>query len=316
MYIILNELSTNLSLQDIAQEEAREKINQFVKLIHSISTFSNFEGVIATADIYSFAFSPYYGIQEWLKDPYVQGSYKQFFRTIYGKRCSYIAPNDFVNEFEVEMDNEKFISIGCLAACEMKEYIISLETHKIWENIKVNGTLKKISEDAEYEIIKDQVISNLSRNDHLNHVEKMLLDQSFSNITSGQDLWESREALFPNLIFCNSVKDQLYNDSEKFHIGQIIKKLKRMQEYFSEYNGAYNPNILGLDARTESESVKNTPELKEQRLFLKPDGTKAYFYNHVGFTGKYCGRIHFLPDDVNKLCFIGYIGKHLKTQKY
>ena len=136
-------------------------------------------------------------------------------------------------------------------------------------------------------------------------------------ITSGQDLWEKREKLYPNLIFCENVKDNLYQDSEKYHIMNVMTRLNRLQQYFSAYDGRYEPKKLGMNARTESDTVKKEPSLKNLRLFRKPDGSEEFFFNHIGFSGKYSGgRIYFLPDDANKKCFIGYIGRHLPTKKF
>ena len=72
-----------------------------------------------------------------------------------------------------------------------------------------------------------------------------------------------------------------------------------------------------MSARTESETVKTNAELKKLRKFKLPNGNIEYFFDHVGFTGKYTGgRIYFLPDNPNKICYIGYIGKHLPTKNY
>ena len=142
-------------------------------------------------------------------------------------------------------------------------------------------------------------------------------ERILEGISSGQDLWESREKLYPNLVLCNNVKDQLYHDSEKTHIFAVMKRLQHLQNYFSQHHESYNPDELGFDARTESESVKTNPKLRNDRKFRLPDGTEEYFFDHIGFTGKYKGgRIYFLPDCKNQRCYIGYVGQHLSTQKF
>ena len=96
-----------------------------------------------------------------------------------------------------------------------------------------------------------------------------------------------------------------------------MKRLQRMQDYFSTCSNTYNPNDLGLDARTESDTVKADSDLRDLRKFRLPNGQEEYFFDHISFSGKYKGgRIHFLPDNVNNMCYIGYIGKHLPTKNY
>ena len=164
---------------------------------------------------------------------------------------------------------------------------------------------------------ESRTIDNISTITQERNIVNFQREKMLEGISSGQDLWEAREKLYPNLILCDNVKDQLYQDSEKFHILAVMKRLQCLQNYFSQYHEIYNPNELGFDARTESESVKNNPKLKNDRKFRLPDGTEVYFFDHISFTGKYTGgRIYFLPDCKNQRCHIGYIGQHLPTQKY
>ncbi|RAV20446.1 hypothetical protein DQG23_15910 [Paenibacillus contaminans] len=97
---------------------------------------------------------------------------------------------------------------------------------------------------------------------------------------------------------------------------QVLIRLQRMNVYFGDDDTDYNPQKLGFNARTESETVQQNPELKKLRKFRMPSGETEYFFDHIGFTGNYCGRIHFLPNKANKKCCIGYIGKHLKTKRF
>lgn len=313
MYTIFNELSVALD-KNYEKEHSRNIINAFVKLLHQINRKNEFEGLITTPDIYNFKISSY-SIQDWLEDPLVERNYKVFFRTFYSQKCSYIDNKNYsLNDFEIDISNNKFNGIGCLVASEMNESVISLKTHELWLKEVINGLFYTFDNDEI--VFEERDIDNVSEEIHIDKLEDKLIKENFAMLSSGQDLWEKREILFPNLIFCRSVKDQLYKDPEKFHIKQVAKKLIRMQQYFSEYDEVYNPKELGLKARTESETVKSNSFLKSFRLFEKPDGSKEYFFDHIGFTGKYCGRIHFLPNDSNNKCYIGYIGNHLPTKKF
>lgn len=318
MYTVLNELSVHPDIcLDSKKENARNIINKFVELLHRINRKREFDGLITTPDIYNFQISSKYSIHDWLQDPLVDQKYKAFFRIFYSHKCSYIENNNYsLDEFKINLDNNKYNSIGCLVASERNESIISLQTHELWFNEIIEGIFSTLDNVVDEIVTESRMINNISEEKHLELLEEKIKEEHFAMLSSGQDLWENREILFPNLVFCESVKEQLYSDPEKFHIEQVAKKLIRMQQYFSNYDGLYDPKKLGLNARTESETVKSNKDLKAFRLFKKPDGTRDYFYNHIGFTGKYCGRIHFLPDDCDRKCYIGYIGKHLPTKYF
>ncbi|MEG0577300.1 MAG: hypothetical protein RR500_05535 [Bacilli bacterium] len=317
MYTVFNELSVHLDGSRNYEEDARSVVNEFVAILLKISRKKEFDGLITTQDIYNFKTSSKYSIHDWLNDPLVEKKYKTFFRTFYNQKCSYIDNNDYsLDEFEIDIENDKFKGIGCLVASEMNESVLSLKTSELWLNEEIEGVFRTVDIEVDEIVNENRTINNISEEIHIDKLEWKFKEKNFAMLSSGQDLWEKREMLFPNLVFCRSTKDQLYKDPEKFHIEQVAKKLMRMQQYFSEYDGIYDPKKLGLNARTESKTVKSNKDLKTLRLFEKPDGSRDYFYDHIGFTGKYCGRIHFSPDDGNKKCYIGYIGKHLTTKNF
>ncbi|WP_406242053.1 hypothetical protein ACF3M2_14205 [Tissierella carlieri] len=318
MYIVFNELSIDLDIsEEFTKEKAREIINKFIDVLRKIKQRYRLDGLITTHDIFSFKVSSEYSINDWLSDPLVNKTYKDFLRILYNQKCSYIDNKNYdLNEFEINIEGYKFIGIGCLVASNTDKNVVSLQTHELWINEIISGVLSSLDDEMDKIITKDIQLNNISEEAHCLRLEDKLKKTAFDNLSSGQDLWEKRELLFPNLIFCESVKEQLYKDPQKFHIEQIAKKLFRIQEYFSEYDGVYHPKKLGLDARSESETVKSNESLRAMRYFKKTDGSNDYFYDHIGFMGNYCGRIHFLPDDENRKCYIGYIGRHLKTKKY
>ncbi len=314
MFLTLNELSINrLNLQDYS--EARDIITQFVLFIKTLSEHNIIDELIFPNDLFSIRLVDGYGLNEWFTDKNVEFKNKQYFRRILDKYKRYIDQGELAGEFAVNIDDSVVNAIGCAFALERQNTVVSLPTHTLWRNKIISG---------EYTFINDEELTtrkcsvdNLHTLVPIVDVIKSYRKEMYEGISSGQDLWEKRLRLYPNLIFCDDVKDNLYEDSEKYHIMNVMTKLNRLQEYFSTYNGKYDPKKLGMNARTESDTVKNDPTLKNLRLFRKPDGSEDYFYDHIGFSGKYSGgRIHFLPDNDNRKCYIGYIGRHLETKKF
>ncbi len=317
MILTFNELSCNKDFLD--NKSARNLINNFILLMKEIENQNILDECILTEDFFASDNISNYNFSKWLKDDSVDRIHKQFFRRFMDKRCTYVGASNVNGDFSIIIGEKKYESIGCAFAIERETDILSLPTNDAWNHGSLTGEYVTIANDFDDEILdfKNVVLNNIPTTTSIDAIIAKYKKELQNNITSGQDLWESREKLYPNLIFCSNVKNQLFEDSEKFHIISVMKKLNEFQKYFSEYDGKYDPNKLGMGARTESESVKKNPELRNLRLFTKPDGTKDYFYDHVGFNGKYsAGRIHFLPDDKKRMCYIGYIGRHLPTKKY
>ena len=315
MFLTLNELSINLlNLHD--SSEARDIITKFVLFVKSLSEHDIIDELIFPDDLFSIHLADGYGLTEWLTDKSVEFKIRQYFRRILDKYKRYFDHSELEGEFTVNIDNSITNAIGCAFALERQNTVVSLPTHVLWNNENIPGEYTFINDNEELTVDRCSV-NNLHTNVSIDDVIKSYRKEMYEGISSGQDLWEKRLRLYPNLIFCDDVKDNLYEDSEKYHIMNVMTKLNRLQEYFSTYDGKYDPKKLGMNARTESDSVKNDLTLKKLRLFRKPDGSEDYFYDHIGFSGKYSGgRIHFLPDNDNRKCYIGYIGRHLETKKY
>lgn len=314
MYVVFNELCEK---QGLSQQNSKESIEKFILFLSDMWEKHIIEGIIATNEAFSFGVhDENYSFQSWLSDSTVDKEYKQFLLTYIGKYVNYIETKEIEGEFFVYIDGIKHFGAGCTYSHENQDILISRTTHDIWKNECIEGIYRTFDEDGDI-ISKASCLTNINELIPCEKLKEIASDCEFANISSGYDLWEKREKLYPNLIFCNDVKKQIYENPEKFHIIKIMERLKILQDYFSQSHDFYDPKELGLNARTESDTVKNDPNLKKHRLFKLPTGEQKYFFDHIGFSGKFSsGRIHFFPMAQEQKCYIGYIGKHLPTKKY
>lgn len=304
MEFVFNDLSANHTLIT-DQATIRELISSWVRLLKP--GIKEKWTLYVENGFYTFSVNGYYGIQDWLKDQYVSRETKQLFYS-FRNRCLHTV--DF-QEYTAEkigfLFEEQCLPAPCgSASYELEVPLLSLETATSWAKDHIDCL--KTKDNIELKL------DNVSCDSHLTALASRAVEKQFSSITSGQDLWEQREILFPNLVFCQSVKDQLEEAPHRSHIQRIIEELKKLNHYYDYYPVYQTKNIS--NASTESDTVKKDPNLKKFRLFTKPDGTQAYFYEHLKFTGDYPVRIHYLPEKMKKVFFIGYIGKHLPTNKY
>lgn len=319
MILVFNELSVNDVKAQPGQSvmDAKLTIDRFVSCLQQMKNKKLLDVVISCSAIHMFYVSEDYGINEWLTDNDVKRTHKDFFRLMRNKNWNYIDANDYNEaEFRVNVGQEQQNAIGCIIAVQNDYHMISVESKAIWAKSEISGKYTVIDENANIST-EERLVQNITGSTPISAIQTEVRSTVYGRISSGQDLWERRLELYPNLVFCENVKDLLYKDPEKYHIMKIMGKLDRLQTYFAEYNGIYDPRELGMCARTESETVKSNNDLMELRKFEKPDGEQAYFFDHIGFSGKFSGgRIHFLPQNTERKCYIGYIGRHLPTNDY
>lgn len=275
MFLTLNELSLKQPrLNDCFQ--AQKYITDFVIFIQKLAQHDIIDEIIMPNDLFSMHITGNYGVAEWLSDKSVDYKYKRYFKRLIDKYQRYFDKNEVEGEFTIGINNLECQAIGCAFALERDNITISLNTHELWNKEIISGEYTILNDNEELDTSMRSV-ENLSIGVSSDEVIKSHRKNMLDGITSGQDLWEKREKLYPNLVFCKNVKDNLYQDSEKYHIMNVMTKLNRLQEYFSTYDGRYDPKKLGMNARTESDTVKNEPSLKNLRLFRKPDGNEEYF---------------------------------------
>lgn len=314
MFLTLNDLSIRNTVD--TEYSAKAQIDEFVLFCKNLQTISIIDEIVFPESLFSISLCKGYSLTQWINDANVSKNHKQFFRRFLDKHCRYYNTQSVDGDFSVLIDEQELPAIGCAFALEHDHVLLSLPTNSFWKNKSIAGEYSSLDEFGEVQISMqciDNIWTSMPQDEIVSNYRKELS----ADITSGQDLWDKREQLYPNLVFCENIKDQLFDDSEKHHIIAVMKRLERFQEYFSSCGSSYDPKELGMEARTESETVKSDADLRNLRRFKLPNGNEEFFFDHVGFYGKYSGgRIHFLPDAPNKKCYIGYIGRHLQTKKF
>lgn len=310
--MILNELSFK-KINDV--DNMNKMMSDFLKLCKKLKNENDDNEFYYTEEIFNIGCEGgKYTLYDWLKSDNVSRKEKQYFRTLIN-HSNIIKRSDFL-ESELYVDNymgESQLFNGGLVAYELDSYIVSLLTEEIWGNFIVKANYVSIENED-----KEVQIKNCSMDAHINQIVKFKREQHCILISSGKELWEKRYILYPHLIFCDEVEEQLKDVKIKAHVRNIMKRIQILEDYFATFDGKFNKDKVGGDCRDESSSVKNNSELKAYRKFRIPykEGIYDYFYWHINFQGDYPGRIHFLPDYENKKGIVGYIGKHLPTKKF
>lgn len=132
---------------------------------------------------------------------------------------------------------------------------------------------------------------------------------------SYRNLWEKRGDLFPNLILCGEVENQIAKTGNSPILHQIIDRLTTLNDVAKEWKKRGNDFNYKLANRSSSlrispESEQTMKKYGNERVFSLPDGGRKTFELHIK-TGNL--RFHFYPDNNTKIIYVGYIGPHLST---
>lgn len=308
--MILNELSIQETISN--QEDMKNIISQWLKVCQKIFHEKGERDFYYTSELMTEELASGYTIHDWLQDSSVLQNEKAFFLTIIN-RGHLIKESDFPGSELIVGINEgkKCKAVGCLAAYESESYVISMDTSVLWQAQEIVGTYVSLEEDD-----KQIFVENCCFEEQLYLIEEKEQSRIKLLVSSGIELWEKRDILYPHLLFCNSVKGQLKETTLSLHIKMIMKRLQLLEDYFKKFDGVFDKNKVGYNCRRESETVEKNDELRKFRIFKTPYGKEEFFSWHISFAGNFPGRIYFIPDVEHGVGIVGYIGKHLPTKKF
>lgn len=313
MYIPFNEVSIHDDFYTKQSYESKNRIIlDFIEIVREAKIKKVFDGLLYNHSI-NIEFSSFFS--NWLDDSSVKKEDKSLLRSFLGTFISFVETP--LAETSIVIDEITYNSKGAGIAIDNScNFIVNLKSHYEWEKKNKSFEYKTLINDELIDSKKE--ISQIFDIQSLQCLLVLEKENKYKSISSGQDLWEQWDELFPNLIKCDKVKDCLYRDPEKNHIEKVIEQLDLLQQYFSSLKKSFSLNELkhlGIDVSDESDTVKKNPKLKEVRFIKLPDGSKEYFYYHTKFFGKFESRLYFLPITNSSKCYIGYIGRHLQTAK-
>ncbi|WP_413175351.1 hypothetical protein [Anabaena azotica] len=331
--LILNELSLENPASD--KQTARQWMSNFIntiKALHSqgvkvyLRTKDNFKATILAYNAYSDPIV-YYPIGSWLDDNEVRKEEIDFILTLAtGSPFSKNIPNPEIegienNEGLSEFCYEGKVALGLGIAYVLDTLAISFISDMCWDASHIE--LDQILLSDGQEIIDQKVeIRHASRKNNIQYhsewIQKQIEEDKIQeDILDGNDIWDRREELFPNLEFCENVGKQIQGlDYGTPILQQVKKKLFKLQNYCQTWTeGDFNLDLLPSKATPESQSRLDS--LEEKLTFKCPDTKKRIFSLHIRMTPG-AWRLHFstelgiCPELGTGKIIIGYIGEKIQ----
>ena len=253
--MILNELS--MQGNNMNREDINHAVSQMVKVCQKLFHEKGDRDFYYTAELMTKEFASGYTVHDWLKNPEVSQQERAFFRTIINRKQVIDAMDFPGSELIVEAGNgEKVSAVGCLAAYESESYVVSMNTSALWQAEEIAGTYVTLEKDD-----KQISVGNCCFEKQISLLAEKETNKVRMLVSSGKELWDKREILYPHLRFCDNVQKQLEEARISLHIRIIMKRLQILEDYFKDFDGRFDKNAVGYGCRGESETVEKSDDL-------------------------------------------------------
>jgi hypothetical protein len=314
MDYIFNELSIN---QVETIHEVRSLLEAFVKTCIKAQNYLLLDTLRipeSIGNLLNISLVENYPLSKWCHDQEVDHDIKQKFYQIIANppllRLEEINELDTftTSYFHFNLAESKGLGVAFL----LQTLAVSFLTNTLWDNDNISITHEYFDE-------KENITSSLrdikhcSKTDHVDSHVTYFNDLRRSLISKCSEIWENREELFPNLIFCEKTRKQLTKGISSKYVHQIYDRLLTLNEYLNSWQtGDFNLTDFvannNVDCSHESDCTLRL--YGDQRRFSIPNRGSEIFSLHIK-TGDL--RFHFYPESSSKKAYIGYIGSHLDT---
>ncbi len=305
--IVLNELSLKNPAPDI--NTARKWMSDFINTLRLINENAKSTTPYTHYEFYNTVLAPNYSLSNWLYDREIDRDDQRLILTLTNQPFT---EEVNIDNYEFSYEGESVIGLG--VAYLLDALLISILSEPKWDCTYLSLKIRRIDENEEL-LEENRELPHISCSDHLQEHTDWIQNRIKIQIYDGVELWKLKEELFPRLEFCDSVGKQLQNIKR----GQL--ELKLVREALSHLDsccqnwtsGSFSSEGYSIEISPESTVTLN--QYSQERTFRCPDGQERLFEQHIKL--RVCNwRIHFYPKEEPGKVIIGYIGRHLPTDKY
>lgn len=202
-----------------------------------------------------------------------------------------------------------------LLLCALADSIaVGFPSDDIWQHDQIKVEFEELLGDGITMIKEMEFVDNLVQCEHASAICQRHQEGLREQIGNLMELWKKRERLFPNLRFGLDIESQLMALDNAI-LSRLINKLAildKAAKKWPSHAGSQPP--WECPVRDESQSVKENPRLAKARIFRSYSGVGKAFELHARLGRDI--RIHLCIDANLHEVEIGYIGKHLPTQRF
>lgn len=302
--IVLNELSCS---NPAPRDRADEAMIALVDLLRTLKQWRSDVTLITQVALKSIELAEGYYVQEWIGAAAANRDRWRMIMAIRNRAPFRSAiPEDFRDEVEYRHDGG--IAEGIGTAHLIDGLAISLRLSPAWDEpwLTVERSILEEDDSGAIALRSESVeVRHAAATEHASQHEKWVHEAGLDGLTSGSDIWENRDSIFPHLTFLPRVEAELRNlrvDWVRPVTGQLLK----VEEAVAEWHDG--------QAAMPAWKTKVTGEFEARQRafceFVDLDGVVRVFELHARMTPG-PGRLHFRLVSEDRTARVAYIGRKL-----
>lgn len=203
---------------------------------------------------------------------------------------------------------------GPLLVCVMTDSIsVSVPSNPRWDVCRLVVEFRELLSDGSWDRASEEV-DNLAKVAHAGPIIERSRQRLRRHCFDTLDLWRRRAEIYPHLLFGPDVSDQL-SKLNRGWLPTLLNRLAELDETARDWRAMRGSSPRWKCKVTrESRPTMNRPSLRKGRCFRSVCGQKRLFEWHARFGSG--GRIHLRFDSQAQEIEVGYIGKHLPTERF
>jgi len=262
-----------------------------------------------------------YPIARWRNDSTVDRDLQRYFKTLVTKSpfLDEIVDTDILHNVSLsEIFHGEDQALGLGIAYWLDALAISIRSEPRWYDSRLLLRIVQIDDNDEM-VDTTEAIPHASSikhiKEHLAWMNERLQEDDQEIVHDGMTIWQRKEEWFPNLYFCERVKEHMqalpHGDP---WLMPIMKRLHELERFCKDWlEGPFDQEQMVSKVTNESEVTMEM--FGDERTFQCHDGVQRMFRWHLRFTPR-AGRLYFYPLPEERKLIIGYIGSHLHTANF
>lgn len=313
--IVFNELSLRVPAANV--QTARQWMSEFINTLLVIKPSSGVKRKLrAKSDFSYLLLAPDYRLVQWRNEPNVDLEARRFLKTLQDKNDP---PLPDIADPGIEVKYQGGQAVGLEYAFVFNAIAVSLRSELIWDCSRIELEVTPLDEDDNLTNETEEIVLNTtfetivhaSCSDHVREHVDWITNRTKTEVYDGRDLWQRREALFPNLVFCDDVSKQLESlAAGNPMLRQVVKRLIELEKACKNWTDK-SVNLDSLPCKVSPESESRLKQLKQKLTFKCPDGEERIFSLHVRMTPG-AWRLYFSGELGPGKITIGYIGSKIQ----
>lgn len=288
-------------VSQITRDEASKAMHDFIQVCRETWKIYRGTTLVSEVDMNDVEIAPGYYLQQWRNEPRNHDAWRFMRKTLQRKApLSSVLPKP-PDDHYTEYRHEGTVVLGLAAAHLMDSPAVSLLTAACWDAPWLKAEYEVLDTDDYVKDVAD--IRHIASNAHVEEYAEWIRETGPSSVTTGAQLWEQRETLFPYLQFVPSVEQNL-RELAGLALRSACQQLLHLNSAAENWRPGTSEPAWSIKVVPESDT-----RIKQGLCtFTDIDGSRRVFGPHCYFNPQ-PSRIHFrLITDEGKIR-VGYVGR-------